>query len=355
MVGAIILLSGTIVSPINAALEELKDIAEGEGDLTRRLQVDSQDETGRFARWFNVFIDKLQGIIAEFTRCTNALGSSAGGLLSISSELASNAEETAQKSGEVLTSVDVMSADLDEGTTKIRESADNIARVASAIDELASTAADISAHAENATAVSHKAASRSTTAAEKMDALTQAAQEIGKVTDVITNISEQTNLLALNATIEAARAGEAGKGFAVVAHEIKELAGQTAEATEEIKGKIEGVQGLAGEAAEGTGEISGIITSVNETITGIAAAVEQQSSVAGEISAHIAQASEGIVDATQRVNTSRDASAIITQNISEITLSSQGITEISTAVKKQAKELNSLTDELAGLAGNFKI
>ncbi|WP_180140367.1 methyl-accepting chemotaxis protein [Desulfoluna butyratoxydans] len=355
VVGAILLLSGAIVRPINAALEELKDIAEGEGDLTRRLQVDSRDETGRFARWFNVFIDKLQGIITQFSHCTNALGSSAGGLLSISSELASNAEETSKSSGLVLTSANAMKSDLEQGAAMIRTSTDNMARVASAIDEMAATATGISAHAENATTVSDRAASRTRAASDTMHDLTLAAQEIGKVTDVITKISEQTNLLALNATIEAARAGEAGKGFAVVAHEIKELASQTALATDDIRGKIEGVQGLARDAAQGTDEVTDIITAVNETITDIAAAVEQQSSVTTEIAEHIARASEGIEDTARRVTASRDASTSITRTISDITLSSQGVTEISAAVKTRATELNTLTKELWELSDNFKI
>ncbi|WP_300671866.1 methyl-accepting chemotaxis protein [Desulfoluna sp.] len=355
VVGAIILFSGKITKSINAALSGLKSIAEGEGDLTQRLAVESSDETGQFASWFNIFIEKLQGIIGQFATCSDALVPSADRLLSISAKLASNAKKTSTQSARALASADGMNTELTRGTELMQESSENITMVASAIEELASTVTEISKNADSAKEASGRAASRSHVASEKMSKLTKAAEEIGKITNVISGISDQTNLLALNATIEAARAGEAGKGFAVVANEIKELAGQTVAATLDIREKIEGVQGMAHEAAGNTEAITKIINSVNDTINGIAAAVQQQSSVAGEISSNIAQASDGIGDTSQKLHKSWDASSAITKNISEITLSSKEITGISADVEERAKGLHNLTDELMILVKNFKI
>ena len=135
-----------------------------------------------------------------------------------------------------------------------------------------------------------------------MQKLGQAAQEIGQVTETITNISAQTNLLALNATIEAARAGTAGKGFAVVANEIKELARQTAEATEDIKARIAGIQDSTGTAISDIGQITTVIKDVGGIVASIAAAIEEQATVTKDVAGNIAQASTGVRDANQHVN-----------------------------------------------------
>lgn len=182
-----------------------------------------------------------------------------------------------------------------------------------------------------------------------------AADKIGKVTEVITEISEQTNLLALNATIEAARAGEAGKGFAVVANEIKELAKQTAEATVDIKVQIEGMQDTTGATINDIQAISGVINEINEVITTIATAVEEQSAATSEISENVAQASAGISEVNENVAQSSVAVQDVSRDISEISHGASEINNSSQNVNQSAKELSRLAEQLNGLVSRFKI
>jgi methyl-accepting chemotaxis protein len=154
-----------------------------------------------------------------------------------------------------------------------------------------------------------------------MDQLGAAANSIGKVIETITDISEQVNLLALNATIEAARAGEAGKGFAVVANEIKELAKQTAAATQDIKEKIEGIQGTTSMTVGQITEITQVINDVNDVVGNIATAVEQQSAATKEIATNVAQASQGIQEVNENVNQSSSVSGEISRDIAGVSVS----------------------------------
>lgn len=344
-----------IVKPLNSAVEGLKDIAEGEGDLTMRLQVTSKDEVGDMAHWFNTFIEKLQGIIKQISENSTSVGASSKQLSSISEELLTGAEDTSQRSTNVATSAEEMSANLNNVAAAMEESSTNANMVATAAEEMSSTINEIAENAEKARSVSADAVSQANSASGSMQQLNDAANKIGKVTETITEISEQTNLLALNATIEAARAGEAGKGFAVVANEIKELAKQTAEATLDIKNLIDDVQNTSNSTSEGIIQISEVITGVNDIVSTIASSVEEQTAATQEIANNIAQASQGIQEVNENVSQSSMVATGISQDIAEVSSAAQSISNRSNDVKQSAQDLLARSEELNGIVGSFKV
>ena len=188
-----------------------------------------------------------------------------------------------------------------------------------------------------------------------MNQLGTAAQQIGKVTETITEISSQTNLLALNATIEAARAGSAGKGFAVVANEIKELAQQTAAATEDIKGRIAGVQtSTAGGIAE-IEKVTKVIHEVSDIVSSIAAAIEEQSTVTRDIARNIAEASTGVQDANKRVSETSQATAEIAREIVVVDQAAGQMADGSEQVRSSAADLSKVAEQLQSVVSRFRI
>ena len=344
-----------ITVPIGKAVNGLKDIAQGEGDLTMRLQIDAKDEIGEMSRWFNAFIDQLQGIIKQIKENAVSVAESSSHLASVSGNLFENAENTSQRANNVATASEEMTANLSSIAAAMEQSATNINMVAAAAEEMTSTITAIAENAEKARSVSGEAVGQAKSAANKMTDLGTAADKIGKVTETITEISEQTNLLALNATIEAARAGEAGKGFAVVANEIKELAKQTAEATLDIKTLIDDVQTTTKSTEVEIGQISKIISGVNEIVSSIATAVEEQSATTQEIANNIAQASQGILEVNENVNQSSTVSSEITQDITEVSSSASAISESSRVVQQSAADLKASSDEVNSIVGRFKV
>ncbi len=188
-----------------------------------------------------------------------------------------------------------------------------------------------------------------------MNQLGAAAQQISKVTESITEISSQTNLLALNATIEAARAGSAGKGFAVVANEIKELAKQTAAATEDIKSRIASVQSsTAGGIAE-ISKVSLVIHEISDIVSSIAAAIEEQSTVTRDISRHIAEASTGVQDANLRVAETSGATLEIAREIAGVDHATVEMADGSEQVKVSAIELSRVAEQLQAAMQRFRV
>jgi len=185
--------------------------------------------------------------------------------------------------------------------------------------------------------------------------LGQAAREIGKVTETINAISSQTNLLALNATIEAARAGEAGKGFAVVANEIKELAQQTAAATGEIAARIKSIQDSTKTTVGEIEEIVRVNGEVDELVSGVAAAVEEQAATTREIAENVAQAAQGINEVNENVAQTTEVSGEIARDIAEVNETTSEMSNYSAQVHQSAEDMSRLAAELQQLMSGFKV
>lgn len=348
-----IFLARGIIRPIRWTVDTLKALSEG--DLTRRLKVDSRDEIGEMADGFNRFVDKLQSIISSIADGAHTLASSATELSVVSAQTAQSLETMSNRTSTVAAAAEESSVNAHSVAAGMEQTTMSLASVASATEEMSVTINEISASSEKALAISAEAGGQASSVSTVMKQLGQAAQEIDKVTETITDISSQTNLLALNATIEAARVGAAGKGFAVVANEIKDLAKKTAMATEDIKAKIGGVQTSAGCAIEDIRKITGVIADVGGIVSGIAAAIEQQAAVTREVASNIAQASAGVHEANTRVAQTASASRTMAEDIAGVNVSAGEIRFGGEHVQESAAELSRLAEQLRGLVGQFRV
>jgi len=344
-----------IVGTLKKMISSFQDIAEGEGDLTKRLEIKSNDEIAELAHWFNIFLEKLQSMIQKVSANSSQVDQSSTDLSDIAGVMSNGAGETSARADNVSAAAEEMSANLNNVAAAMEQSSTNASMVATAAEEMHATINEIAQNAEKARSISDQAVHKAGEAAEQMEELGQAAQGIGKVVETITEISEQVNLLALNATIEAARAGEAGKGFAVVANEIKELAKQTSQATLEIKEKITAIQGSTDGTVKGIDEISNVIANVNEIVSTIATAVEEQSTATQEIASNITQATQGIQEVNENVNQSSIVAAEITGDIAAVNQSSSEIASSSEQIKVSVDDLKRMATELNTVVGSFKI
>ena len=346
---------GIVIVPIRKVTSGMDDLAEGEGDLTLRLDDRRHDEIGQLAGSFNRFLAKLANMIKDITANATTLNTSSSELSSIAELMAQSATGMSGKANTVASSAEEMSANMATVAAASEQAATNVNMVASATEEMTATVNEIAHSSENARSTTDEAVTQAQVVSEKVDNLGKAAIEISKVTEVITEISEQTNLLALNATIEAARAGEAGKGFAVVANEIKELAKQTAGATQDIKAKIEGIQNSTSDTVKEIERITSVIGGVNEIVSAIATAIEEQSVTNQEIAANISQAAIGIHEVNQNVAQSTTVSSQIADDISDVNQSAGEISNGSSQVNIKAEELSQLAGKLSDLVNRFKI
>ncbi|WP_179953310.1 methyl-accepting chemotaxis protein [Desulfobotulus mexicanus] len=344
-----------IVRPIQHVAINLKEISEGEGDLTRRLPVKGKDEIASLSENFNTFIAKLQNMIQQIQGNARTLGLASSGLNTIASRMSEETRGTAENAGRVAAASREMSSSVHNVAAAMEEASTNINMVATATEEMTSTITEIALNAEKARSISEEAVATGKQASERMMALEQAAMDISKVTESITEISEQTNLLALNATIEAARAGEAGKGFAVVAGEIKELSRQTASATQEIRQRIEGVQALSAETIKAIGNVVRVIGDISEINATIATAVEEQTVATREIAGNISQASSGTQEVNSNVSQLSLAASEISTDINGVNAKTENLKHEGGQITASAGELADLGATLSELVGKFRV
>ena len=349
------IITRSISRPLNNTVKMLRDIAEGEGDLTKRLETGSKDEVGEMAKWFNIFIDKLQAIVTDIAGNAATLESSSETLTGLSAKVSKGASSMSEKSNSVSLSAEEVNNNMSSVAVAAEQASTNVSMVATAAEEMTATSNEIAQHTEKTRLISDSTVSRSKDALEKINALGAAARQIGQVTETIAEISDQTNLLALNATIEAARAGEAGKGFAVVANEIKELAKQTAEATLEVKTKIETIQDSTEDTVKEIEVISTVIKEMNEMVSTVATAIEEQSAATNEIGTNVSQASQGIQEMAENVNQSAVVISEIANDITAVNQAAGEMDNSSSQVNMSAEDLSQLSEKLNTIVSQFKI
>jgi methyl-accepting chemotaxis protein len=317
-----------VTRPILGVAAMLKDIASGEGDLTRRLEYAKQDELGELASWFNRFLDKLQPIIADVKHSVQDARSTADQSSAIASQTSAGMQQQFREVDQVATAFQEMSATAHDVAHNAAQAAD------------AARSADLASREGlevigKTTSTIELLANEMNVAMQEVEGLSSSSEQIGSVLEVIRSIAEQTNLLALNAAIEAARAGEAGRGFAVVADEVRNLAKRTQDSVEEIRQVIEGLQSGTREVvstmssshrqAQGSVEqveqavaalqrISQSVSVISDMNLQIASAAEEQSSVAEEINRNVAS----IRDVTESIASQADESAQVSQNLNRL-------------------------------------
>ena len=347
------LVSRAIVGGINNVKTAIVGLANG--DISRDLSVQTNDEVGAMARAFNQARSGLKNVFnadqvnwqdigekqREAARLTEslkvtlktvsdnaqALSSASEELSAVSQQMSSNTEETATQANVVAAAAEQVSK--------------NVATVAASAEEMSASVKEIAQNSSEAARVASEAVAVASETNRTITKLGESSIEIGKVVKVITSIAEQTNLLALNATIEAARAGEAGKGFAVVANEVKELAKQTATATEDISRKITVIQGDTTSAITAIQQIGKVIGRINDISNTIASAVEEQSATTNEIARNAGEAAKGSME--------------ISKNIANVSIVAQNTTEGANNTLSAATELSKLAGDLKNLVDQAKV
>ncbi|MGH1344659.1 MAG: methyl-accepting chemotaxis protein [Nannocystales bacterium] len=295
-----------------------------DGDLTQVVTVEGEDPIGRVGTGVQRMLEMMRDSISRISDNTTSLGGASEELSVVSQQMSENAQRTTGEANVAATTTEQVNR--------------NVQTVAAAAEEMSASIREIAKNAADAARVGMSAVEVADETNAVVSKLGASSADIGKVVKVITSIAQQTNLLALNATIEAARAGEAGKGFAVVATEVKELAKETATATEDIGQRIEAIQTDTESAVAAIGQISRIVNQINELQTAIAGAVEEQTATTNEITRNVSDAARGSSEIARNISTVADAA----RNTSEGAVNA---TTASAELATMATQLRSLVEQ----------
>jgi methyl-accepting chemotaxis protein len=406
-----LVIARSLVSPIKKVSNTMADIAEGEGDLTARLPVNSLDEIGQLSNNFNKFIEKIHKIIGDTQKNAQSLSEFATNIAATSTQLSSNTNQMGTQTNSVAAAVEelsinmsavsdqseavytltedskkaseLISASMHTVTSSLDSAQQNLDSISNASGQMSSVIDEIAENAEKSRVASIDAVKTIDTASKSISTLVTSTDEIVEIISLINSISDQTKTLALNATIEAARAGEAGKGFSVVANEVKSLARATSDATVNIRSRIDKMKESTEVTVENISQIKVVIESLESMISGIAAAIEEQSIAVKDNSQNTQETSGLLKEIFQKVKvsltqiheingkidhiktsaeevatTTNEAKLATGEVASNIGLVNSGIRDTSQAseeLSKNANLLSSMSAELNKLVGKFKV
>ena len=337
---ALVIVAG-IVRGLSALVTRLKDIAQGEGDLTQRVDEARKDELGELGKWFNLFVSKIHDVIAEVSDSSREVASAATQIAASSEEMATGMKEQSTQVTQISSAIEEMSQSVVEVAKKSADAAGQAQDAGKKADEGGKV---VNLTIDGMNGISQAVSASATSVQE----LGKRGEQIGQVITVINDIADQTNLLALNAAIEAARAGEHGRGFAVVADEVRKLADRTTKATEEIAGSIKAIQTETSEAVErmkaGTEQVKAGVERATEAGQSLQSIVSGAQSVADMIRSIAAAAEEQSA-----------ASEQVSRNVESITAVTKQATEGAAQAASAATQLSGKAEQLQKLVGQFKV
>lgn len=343
---------GGITSRIRRNVDFASKVATG--DLTHSIKAQNTDEISQLTNSLNGMTESLTTIVVGINSESNSIAAASEQFLSLSDQMANNTEEVSSISTNIASAAEELSTTINTVATSSENVSGSVDSVATAVEQMSASISEVAKNSTREAQIVSDANSKSKAAHSIMDNLIISSKEIGKVLDVINDIAAQTNLLALNATIEAASAGEAGKGFAVVANEVKELAKQTANATEEIGKKITEIQENSNEAANSITGISAVMEEINLISSSIAAAVEEQSLTSHEISQSIASSSLSANEITNSIMEAAKAASEVSQNILRVNNNVKDMAGGAKESNHSAKKLADMARKLQNVISKFK-